>query len=326
MRLQAAWVLYFNEVARCRSIREAARRLKVSPSAISRQIKDLEQTLGESLLARMPGGLRLTAAGEAVAYHASHVLNNLERMRTSLDELRDLHRGVVRIAAIQATSADFLPQLIATFRKSHPRITFEIKFTNSASVAKHVDEGIADVGISFNSFPVNGVRHLIAAPMPFGALVPPEHPLAAQQTLALHDLADLPMLLPDDSISTRILLNELFRGTSLNFSAAVISTSPEFIVAAAVKGAGIAFQTPVGVEREMREKRLTFVPLVDRRLKPPELTVSVSTRHPPTVLSSMVAEAARASVAGLLESLTHSDASAEKQARWSLPCVATGPA
>ena len=62
----------------------AARALNVAPSAVSRAIKDVEETLGEKLLERLPRGLRLTAAGELVAIHAGQVLRGLDHMEGSL--------------------------------------------------------------------------------------------------------------------------------------------------------------------------------------------------------------------------------------------------
>jgi DNA-binding transcriptional LysR family regulator len=81
----------------------------------------------------------------------------------------------------------------------------------------------------------------------------------------------------------------------------ITSSYPDFIVAAARLGVGIGFQTPVGVERELHDSTLVFVPLVDRRLKPPLLSVLIATRRQLTTAGSVVAEAARAALARLLK-------------------------
>jgi DNA-binding transcriptional LysR family regulator len=303
MRLHAHWILYLHQVARLGSVRSAARALNVAPSAISRAIKDVEETLGEKLLERLPRGLRLTAAGELVAMHAGQVLRGLDHMEGSLDELRGLRRGHVTVAAVQATAADLFPRILATFRRTHPRITFTCRFVGSAEVAEHVASGEADIGISFNAVASSLLRELIAVPLPFGAIMAPNNPLAACTTLRLHDLADadIPLILPDNTISTRWILDDLLRSTSLEFAPAITTSYPDFIVAATRHGAGIAFQTPVGIERELRDGTLVFVPLVDRRLKAPLLSVLISSRRPPSFAASLVAEAVRAGVAELLK-------------------------
>jgi DNA-binding transcriptional LysR family regulator len=303
MRLHAHWIVYLHQVARLGSVRSAARALNVAPSAISRAIKDVEETLGEKLLERLPRGLRLTAAGELVAMHAGQVLRGLDHMEGSLDELRGLRRGHVTVAAVQATAADLFPKILAMFRRTHPRITFTCRFVGSADVAEHVASGEADIGISFNAVASSLLRELIAVPLPFGAIMTPDNPLAACTTLRLHDLADadIPLILPDSTISTRWILDDLLRSTSLELAPAITTSYPDFIVAATRHGAGVAFQTPVGIERELRDGTLIFVPLVDRRLRPPLLSVLISNRRPPSFAASLVAEAVRAGVAELLK-------------------------
>ena len=298
-RLQAAWVLYFNEVAQCLSIREAARRLRVSPSAISRQIKEIEDTVGSKLLERIPNGLRLTLAGESVALHAAQMLQSLERLHESMDELKGLRRGHVRISAIQAASADLVPQIVSRFAR-YPRISYGVRFVGSNEVVQQVVDGEADIGISFESFSIVNLRHLVSVPLPFGAIVPPDHSLAGRSTVDLQDLIGQPLILPDRSISTRLILDEVIRGSTLGFAPLMTSSSPEFIFSAVASGAGVGFQTPVGIERELREKRLVFLPLMYRRLKPPQLTVSISSRRPLSTLCAMVAEVARSTVSDLL--------------------------
>jgi DNA-binding transcriptional LysR family regulator len=224
-------------------------------------------------------------------------------MEGSLDELRGLRRGHVTVAAVQATAADLFPKILAMFRRTHPRITFTCRFVGSADVAEHVASGEADIGISFNAVASSLLRELIAVPLPFGAIMTPDNPLAACTTLRLHDLADadIPLILPDSTISTRWILDDLLRSTSLELAPAITTSYPDFIVAATRHGAGVAFQTPVGIERELRDGTLVFVPLVDRRLRPPLLSVLISNRRPPSFAASLVAEAVRAGVAELLK-------------------------
>jgi DNA-binding transcriptional LysR family regulator len=64
MPVFSPFIRYFDEVARQGSIRKAADRLNVAPSAVNRQILKLEDELGAPLFERLPRGLRLTAAGE----------------------------------------------------------------------------------------------------------------------------------------------------------------------------------------------------------------------------------------------------------------------
>jgi DNA-binding transcriptional LysR family regulator len=301
-RLHAHWIPYFVQVAQVGSIRRAAAVLNVSPSAVTRQIKDVEDILGVRLLERIPRGLRLTAAGEVVAFHANQVLHGSNQMESLLDELRGLRRGHVSIAAVQATAADLVPRIVTEFRRKNPRITFTCEFVGSSEVVDHVLAGKADLGISFNA-PVSGaLRHLIAVPLPFGAIMAPNHPLARHETLRLYEVAEaeIALILPDQSISTRSIVDRMLANTSLDLVPSITTSYPDFIVSAARLGAGIAFQTPVGIEQELRDGSLKFVPVVEARHSPPILSVLVAARRPLSLAASLVAEAARVGVAELL--------------------------
>ncbi|KIZ46209.1 LysR family transcriptional regulator, partial [Rhodopseudomonas palustris] len=88
---------YFNEVAKLGSIRKAADRLHVAPSAVSRQIAQLEHELDAVLFERSKMGVQLTSAGEVLARQSNRIFRDLERARTEIDDLRGLRRGEVSL-------------------------------------------------------------------------------------------------------------------------------------------------------------------------------------------------------------------------------------
>src|SRR6202035_2146019 len=91
---------YVDEVARTGSIRSAAARLHVTASAVNRRVMDLE----EEICAPLFQGA------------------DLERTRSHIEDLRGQRRGTVRIACSQALAFDFMPRMIADFRKRHPHV------------------------------------------------------------------------------------------------------------------------------------------------------------------------------------------------------------
>jgi len=111
---------YVDEVARAGSIRRAAERLNVTASAVNRRIMDLEEELDTELFERRPRGVRLTAAGETFLRYVRAQSADVERMRSQIEDLKGLRRGVVRIACSQALAPDFLPDEIAKYRVRYP--------------------------------------------------------------------------------------------------------------------------------------------------------------------------------------------------------------
>jgi DNA-binding transcriptional LysR family regulator len=303
VRLHAHWVLYFHEVVQARSIRGAAKVLNVAPSAISRQLKDIEALIGGKLMERGSDGFRLTAAGEVVADHVSQVLRGLGRMQSSLDELRGLRRGHVTVAAVAVAAPDFVPKVVASIRKAYPRVTVHCDFIGSRQAMESVRDGRADVGVCFNPPSSRALRTIISVPVPFGAVVSPDNPFARRRTLRIYDLveAGVPLIFPDDSVSIRAKLDNVIADSALEVQPAVVSANREFGIALAKLGAGAAFQTVLGLEQELREGSLVFVPLVDPKLEPSHLAVITSALRPQSAAAVMMAEALRANAAKLLE-------------------------
>lgn len=303
IKLHAHWILYFHEVVKVGSIRGAARALNVAPSVISRQLKELEAVIGDRLLERISKKLCLTAAGEVVAAHVSQVLRGLVHMQSSLDEVRGLQRGHIVIAAVPAAAAELMPKIVSPFVKKHPRITFSCNFVGSEGVFARILSGEADIGIAFDPPTSPAVRNVIAIPVPFGAVMSPDNEFATRQTLRLYDLVDanIPMIFPDETISTRPIIEEILAKSSLEVQPVVSSSNREFVNSLVKSGAGISFQTPVGIQRELQERSLLFVPLFEPGLKPHQLTVMISAYRPPSLIASILLESARSAAADLLK-------------------------
>src|ERR1700710_342635 len=104
---------YIDEVARVCSIRAAAERLHVAPSAVNRRLLDIEQELGTPIFERLPRGMRLTAAGELFIHYVRDRAAALEQVRSKIEELKGLHRGTIKVAVSQALAPSFLPRAIA---------------------------------------------------------------------------------------------------------------------------------------------------------------------------------------------------------------------
>ena len=79
---------YADEVARAGSIRQAAERLHVAPSAVNRRIQDIEEELGTPIFERLPRGMRLTTAGELFMRYVRGRAADLERVRSEIEELK----------------------------------------------------------------------------------------------------------------------------------------------------------------------------------------------------------------------------------------------
>ena len=112
------------------SLTGGARLLAISQPTLSRQIADLEETVGVALFERVARGLRLTAAGEALIWHTRQMQTAAQSVSlAALGQTQQL-AGTVRLTASEMSSAYVLPTIIAKLRLTHPEIQIELLASN----------------------------------------------------------------------------------------------------------------------------------------------------------------------------------------------------
>jgi DNA-binding transcriptional LysR family regulator len=148
LRNQRIWA-YIDEVARAGSVRQAAERLNMTPSALLRRIQDVEHDLGAPLFERHSLGVRLTAAGELFIRWIRTQSAELQRVYSQIEELGGLQRGDIRIACSQAVARSFLLQQVVDFRARHPNVKFRIVVTDHISAVRQLTEYEIDLALIF---------------------------------------------------------------------------------------------------------------------------------------------------------------------------------
>jgi len=261
LRIHSAAILYFDAVRRAGSIREAARRLNVASSAVNRQILKLEAEIGAPLFDRLPGGIKLTAAGEALARHAIVVLQDLERARSDIEGLKGAHTGHISVAAVASLCTTILPNTIDKLRRRAPQVTVSIVTEGSFAIPALVVSGNADIGVAFALTRSRELRQVVNGQFSLGAIMKSNHPLANRSTIDLKACLEYPLILSTPELSINHLLAPAFARLSHPPIPIVTADSIELMRGLAERGTGIAFQTTIGLERELSERRLVHVPL-----------------------------------------------------------------
>ncbi|WP_234197267.1 LysR family transcriptional regulator [Pseudacidovorax sp. NFM-22] len=239
---------YVDEVARIGSIRQAAERLHVAPSAVNRRIQDIEEELGTPLFERLPRGMRLTAAGELFVRYVRDRGAELERVRSEIEELQGLRRGRVRLVASQALAPRFLPAAIAAFRETHPLVAFDARIGDHVQAAEALRSLDTDLALVFNLPAESDIQRLDVAGQRLMAMMHAEHPLAGRSALRLRDCADYPLVLPNRDIGGRQLLERFLSRSSIRFQPMVESNSFEFLLGCLADRQSITFQMAIGTD------------------------------------------------------------------------------
>lgn len=264
LRIHSSAIHYFDMVRRCRSIREAARRLNVASSAVNRQILKIEDEIGAPLFERLPGGLRLTMAGEILSRHANLVLQDLERVRLEFDALRGLKSGHVEIATAEGATVDLLPSVLKRMRDHYPQVTIGVTVQGSQSIPQALINSRADLGLAFAVPRAAEIRQLSVGHFRLGALVSPDHPLAERGSVNFATCAEHGLVLAKSELSIHHLLAPLHKRLGLLDKPPLQSNSMELARQMARHNMGVAFQTRVGVEADLQKGELLHIPLSDQ--------------------------------------------------------------
>lgn len=246
---------YVDEVARVGSIRQAAERLHVAPSAVNRRIQDIEDELGTPIFERLPRGMRLTAAGELFVRYIRGRAADLARVRSEIEELQGLRRGKVQVVASQALAPRFLPEVIREFRRTHPLVAFDVRIGDHVQAAAALRGFETDLALVFNLAPEADIERSCVVEQKLMAIMHADHPLAQGGTAALRlrDCAEHPVILPNRDTGGRQLIERFLARSSMRMYAMVESNSFEFLRGCLDDRRSISFQMSIGVDATDRD-------------------------------------------------------------------------
>ncbi|MEV4490025.1 LysR substrate-binding domain-containing protein [Micromonospora coxensis] len=276
----------FRTVARCRSITAAARQLRFTQSAVSRQIAALEAEVGVRIFDRLPRGVALTEEGRVLLPHAEAVLDRLTAARRDLDELRGLGNGRLRVGAFPTAVAALVPRALASFRATYPGVALSLVEGTTPTLLDRLTTGDADVAVVSNSpsGPIDSDRfdlhHLLDERLLVA--VARDHRLAARGTVRLVDLADDPFVVGSATAEETLLRASLPTG----FRPRIDIVAAEWIgkLGCVAAGLGVALVPALAVRgtpadivllrlhRDDESVRQIFAATVAGRARPPAVT------------------------------------------------------
>ena len=198
---------YFMEVAQAGSVNQAAARLFVAASAVSRQIAKLEDGLGTPLFERNRQGMLLTAAGQRLAGHLRNTLLDADHVLEEVRSLGGQAAGRVRVCCTEGFASGFMQALMRDFQSTHPTAGIELHVGAPEEVSQRLLRGESDIGLKYGVAPEAGLRVEHTAPAPVLAVMLPVHPLARGRQVALARAVRFPLLVGSPAVTARQLLD-----------------------------------------------------------------------------------------------------------------------
>ena len=257
-------ILGFYHTARLGSFTKAAEVTFRTQSALSQQIKALEDELDCRLFERIgTRRLRITSAGETFFRFAESVLMGYEGVKEELAALKGLQKGRLRIAAPFTTLYHLFPGPLREYNESFPWVELTVADCPQSKVVSLVKAGDIDFGVALESVVPGNLACIRWKKVHSVLLTPPDHPLAGVKRLTMEQIARHPLILPPHSgeYSARARLDELFQQEGLEYHVIMESSNVELSGLYVETGLGISFATLVKDQPGVKDRDLAFIPL-----------------------------------------------------------------
>ena len=223
--LEAASVRYFREAATAGSIRRAAEALYVSPSALTRQIAQLENLIGRKLLERRARGVTPTTAGSVLLNYSQQSLFRIHEMIGALDDMQQLRTGHVSVASVEGVATSLLADCVVKYQEAYPQVSISLAVLSSQQVVEAVMSGEVEIGIAFEPKKLRELRFVRSIAQPLCAVVHHNHPLARRRSVQVAELLKFPLILPNTTFGLRQVFDRAMAAEGLEAVAAVETNS-----------------------------------------------------------------------------------------------------
>lgn len=259
--MQIRALMYFDELVRTNSMRQAAENLNVAPTAVSRQIENLEDYFGTPLVERSARGVTLTAAGELLAARAGRTLRELEHVQQLIEDLKGLERGRVTIFANGAIVASLLTPALAEFSKTYPSIRFEVMITSARQAVEAVNSARADMALTLFAPQMTEAKVIARSEISYEVIASSRHALAGRKEVTLRELARHALALPETSFGFRQAFDAAAERQGLTFEPAFTVSALEMLKELVLSDMAATLLPRLSVRRELEAGTLTAIPL-----------------------------------------------------------------
>lgn len=199
---------YLVSIAEEGTFTAAAEKLFISQSALSQQVKSMEEELGVPLFDRSRNRLQFTEAGELLHQRAKRIVKEVDEAKTAIDELEQLYRGTLKVGVVQTVNAYLMPKIVSLFSSLFPNVRLKVHELSAPRLEEKLHGHELDLGISFRpaDFPKLSFEALFEEELLF--IVNRKHPLADKSWIALKTLDQQNLVLLPEGYCTRRLWDQ----------------------------------------------------------------------------------------------------------------------
>lgn len=258
---------YFMTIAREGSITSAANVLHVTQPTLSRQIRDLENELGQKLFIRGSHHMTLTAEGMVLRKRAEEILSMVDKTEAEFHAMESTVSGDIYIGSGETQAIQHIAEIAKEIREDHPGIHYHLYSGNAEDVTERLDKGLLDFGILIQPADISKYDYInIPAKDTWGVIVRRDSPFAEKTSIRKEDLLHVPLICSRQAISKSRQNNEFTAWFGEDFEKLDIVTTFNLVYNAAImvaSGLGCAV-TIDKIANTTESSSLCFRPLEPR--------------------------------------------------------------
>jgi DNA-binding transcriptional LysR family regulator len=261
----------FCDLVDLQSFSMAAERNFITQSAVSQQIRTLEDKYKRRLLERVRGRreIRLTPAGEVFYRESRNVLESYGHLEESLRGLVGKIGGTIKVSTVYSVGLHELPSKVREFMTKFPAAKIDLEYSRTTRVVRDVLNGTVELGILAYPEPRRG---LTIVPMPSHRLVliaPPNHKFAKRSKLKITDLKGQDFVHFERDVPTRKAIDKILRDHHIEVNKVAEFDNIETIKRAVEVGFGIAIVPHPAVIAAAAAEQLAVIKLAEKEWERP---------------------------------------------------------
>ncbi len=261
--MQIETLKIFCDLVETQSFSQAAERNFVTQSAVSQQIRGLEEKFRHKLLERVRGRreIRLTEAGAIFHRESRQVLMAYEGLQDALAALTGRVSGTVRVATVYSIGLHELPAVVRRYMSLYPEARIDLEYCRTPRVISQVMRGAVDLGVMAYPAKADGLKVVPLAGDRLVLIAAPTHPLAQRNSVTAQDLDGLDFVSFETNIPTRRACDSHLKTFGVNVRRVAEFDNIETINRAVEVGLGVSIVPHPSVRSELRQGRLAVITL-----------------------------------------------------------------
>lgn len=207
---------------------KAAEKIGVSQPTLSQQIRALENELDMPLFDRIGKKIMLTEAGSLLLSYGTKILDTLQSVKDSIEDLRDIQSGTIRVGIMPSDLDYRITQLIIDFHHKFPKV--KLKIIASIEILQQVLESEVDIGIGMNVMPNDRLITIPLCSEEYVLIVSKTHLMANRTSIYLDELKGIPMVMYPEGFLGRDLVEETVQKQGFQLNSILETSSVTSII------------------------------------------------------------------------------------------------